>query len=39
MSPIVYSAIYNGTYLIPSMIICAIVIGVMQKSKALNVYL
>ena len=39
MSPMVYSAIYNGTYLIPSMIICAIVIGVMQKSKALNVYL
>jgi thiamine transporter len=39
MSPAVYSAIYNGTYLIPSMIICAIVIGIMQKSKALNVYL
>ena len=39
MSPVVYSAIYNGTYLIPSMIICAIVIGIMQKSKALNVYL
>ena len=39
MSPVVYSAIYNGTYLVPSMIICAIVIGIMQKSKALNVYL
>ena len=39
MSPVVYSAIYNGTYLIPSMIVCAIVIGVMQKSKALTVYL
>ena len=39
MSPVVYSAIYNGTYLIPSMIICAVVIGIMQKSKALNVYL
>jgi thiamine transporter len=39
MSPIVYSAVYNGTYLIPSTIICALVIGIMQKSKALNVYL
>jgi thiamine transporter len=39
MSPIVYSAIYNGTYLIPSIIICAIIIGILQKSKALNIYL
>jgi len=39
MSPIVYSAIYNGTYLIPSMIVCAVIIGVMQKSKALRIYL
>jgi len=39
MSPVVYSAIYNGVYLIPSMMVCAIVIGVMQKSKALTVYL
>jgi thiamine transporter len=39
MSPVVYSAIYNGTYLIPSMIICAVVIGIMQKSKALDIYL
>jgi thiamine transporter len=39
MSPLVYSALYNGTYLVPSIIVCALVIGVMQKSKALNVYL
>jgi len=39
MSPIVYSAIYNGMYLIPSMIVCAVIIGVMQKSKALRIYL
>ena len=39
ISPILYSAIYNGTYLIPSMIICAVIIGIMQKSKALNIYL
>ncbi|HIJ08334.1 TPA: energy-coupled thiamine transporter ThiT [Candidatus Bathyarchaeota archaeon] len=39
MSPILYSAIYNGTYLVPSIIISAIVIGILQKSKALNIYL
>jgi thiamine transporter len=39
MSPIVYSAIYNGAYLIPSMIICAIIFGILQKSKAINIYL
>ncbi|MCW3994995.1 MAG: energy-coupled thiamine transporter ThiT [Candidatus Bathyarchaeota archaeon] len=39
MSPIVYSAVYNGTYLIPSIIICAVVIGILQKSKVLNIYL
>lgn len=39
MSPIVYSALYNGTYLIPSIIICVIIIGVMQKSKVLDIYL
>ena len=38
MSPIVYSAIYNATYIIPSMIICAIIIGILQKSKTLNIY-
>jgi thiamine transporter len=39
MSPILYSAVYNATYLIPSLIICAIVIGILQKSRALNIYL
>ena len=39
MSPVVYSTIYNGTYIIPSIIICAIIIGILQKSKALNIYL
>ena len=39
MSPMIYSAVYNATYLVPSMIVCAIVIGMLQKSKALNVYL
>jgi len=38
MSPVVYSAIYNGTYIIPSIVICAIIIGILQKSRALNIY-
>ena len=38
MSSVVYSAIYNGIYLIPSTIICAIMIGVMQIARVLNVY-
>jgi thiamine transporter len=39
MSPVVYSAVYNAIYLVPSMIVCAIVIGILQKSKMLNIYL
>ncbi len=39
MNPIVYSAVYNGIYLIPSIILCAIVIFMLQVSKVLNVYL
>jgi thiamine transporter len=39
MSPLVYSAIYNGTYIIPSIIICAMIMGILQKSKTLNIYL
>jgi thiamine transporter len=39
MSPLVYSAIYNGTYIIPSIIICAMIMGILKKSKTLNIYL
>ncbi|MBN1245959.1 energy-coupled thiamine transporter ThiT [Candidatus Bathyarchaeota archaeon] len=39
MSPLVYSTIYNGTYIIPSIIICAMIMGILQKSKTLNIYL
>jgi thiamine transporter len=38
MSPTVYSAVYNGTYLVPSAIVCAVIIGILQRSKALNMY-
>jgi thiamine transporter ThiT len=36
MTPAVYSAIYNATYMIPSIIICAAIIAVLQKSETLN---
>ena len=39
MSPVLYSAVYNATYLIPSMVVCAIVIYILQKSHVLNIYL
>jgi thiamine transporter len=38
-SPVIYSAVYNGTYIIPSIIICAVVIGILRQSKMLNVSL
>jgi thiamine transporter len=39
MSPTLYSVAYNATYMIPSIVVCAIIIGILQKSKALNIYL
>ena len=39
LGPVAYSAIYNATYLVPSTIICAIVLGILQKSRTLNIYL
>jgi thiamine transporter len=39
MGPVVYSAIYNGIYMIPSTIACVIMIGIMQLARVLNVYL
>jgi thiamine transporter len=39
MSPIIYSAIYNGSYLIPEMVISGFLIYTLQKSKVLNAYL
>ncbi len=39
MSPIVYSIVYNGTFMVPSIIICAFAIFILQRSKTLNIYL
>jgi thiamine transporter len=38
-SPVVYSILYNGSYMLPSIVICAIIIAVLQRSKTLNMYL
>ena len=38
MSPILYSAIYNATYLVPSIVICAVAIALLQKGKLLDIY-
>jgi len=39
LSPVAYSIIYNGTYMVPSIIICAFAIGLLQKSGTLNIYM
>jgi len=39
MSPILYSAIYNATYMAPSIVICSIAIFLLLRSKTLNIYL
>ena len=38
MNPWVYSAIYNGSYMIPELAISLFVIFLLQKSKALKMY-
>jgi thiamine transporter len=38
-SPAVYSLIYNGAYMFPSIAICAIVILSLQASKSLDIYM
>ena len=38
-SPALYSFIYNGTYMFPSIVICAIVIFSLQASKSLDIYM
>ena len=39
VSPLVYSALYNGSYLIPEIVISGFIIYTLQKSKVLNSYL
>ncbi len=39
MNPWVYSALYNGSYLLPELVISLFVIFLLQKSKALKMYM
>jgi thiamine transporter len=39
MNPWIYSGIYNGSYLLPELIISLFVIFLLQKSKALKIYM
>ncbi len=39
LNPYVYSAIYNGSYLLPELIVSGFIIYLLQKSKVLNIYL
>ena len=39
LNPYVYSAVYNGSYLIPEMAISIFIIYLLKKSNALNIYL
>jgi thiamine transporter len=38
MSPEVYSAIYNGSYLLPELVVSAVVVQLLSYAKALEVY-
>ena len=38
LSPVAYSIIYNGTYMIPSIIVSAAVIALLQRSKTIDIY-
>jgi thiamine transporter len=39
LDPFVYSAVYNASYMLPELVISAIIVYALQKSKALNIYL
>jgi thiamine transporter len=38
-NPIIYSAVYNGTYLLPELIISVIMFYLLQKSRVLKAYM
>jgi thiamine transporter len=39
LNPFVYSAVYNGSYLLPELVVSGAIIFLLQRSKVLNVYL
>jgi thiamine transporter len=38
MNPLLYSAVYNATYMLPAIAICTVIIIVLQKSNLINIY-
>jgi len=39
VDPFIYSSIYNGSYLLPELVISAVILYLLHKSKVLRVYL
>ena len=39
IDPIIYSSVYNGSYLLPELVISGIAIYILQKSKVLKAYM
>jgi thiamine transporter len=39
VNPIVYSSVYNGSYLLPELVISGVILYLLYKSKALRAYL
>jgi len=39
LNPFIYSAVYNGSYLVPELVISGFVLYLLQKSKVLRAYL
>jgi thiamine transporter len=39
LNPFVYSAVYNGSYLVPELIVSGAIIYLLQKSNVLRIYL
>jgi thiamine transporter len=39
VDPIIYSSVYNGSYLLPELVISGIILYLLQKSKVLKAYL
>ena len=39
LDPFIYSAVYNASYMLPELVISAVIVYALQKSKALNMYL
>ena len=39
LNPFIYSTVYNGSYLVPELVISGFVIYLLQKSKVLRAYL